>query len=74
MMNYQEFFMYAMETEGDLPTRRGKIQKVIKLLAECEDPDDADTQERVFTAAGIDFALTDKEQRYVAQEVRKKWR
>lgn len=74
MRDFEAFTLYAMEHEGDIPTRRGKIQKVIKLLAQCEDPDDADTQERVFTAAGIDFALTDKEQRYVVSEVRKRWR
>ena len=27
------FMMYAAESEGDIPTRRGKIQRLIKELA-----------------------------------------
>ena len=67
------FSLFAMETEGDISTRRGKIQKLIACLAEFDDPDDENAQEMAFNSAGIDFTLTDSEQRYVVSEVRKRW-
>ena len=64
------FWLYAMEQEGDLPTRQGKIQKVIKLLAQSADPNDFATQCAVYNAARIDSdTFTDAEVSYIEREV-----
>ena len=64
------FWLYAMEQEGDLPTRQGKIQKVIKLLAQSADPNDFSTQCAAYAAARIDSdTFTDAEVSYIEREV-----
>ena len=64
------FWLYAMETEGDLSTRRGKINKVIKLLAQSADPNDFATQCAAYNAARIDSdTFTDSEINYIEREV-----
>lgn len=69
MMN-DAFWLYAMEQEGDLPTRQGKIQKVIKLLAQSADPNDFATQCAAYASARIDSdTFTDAEVSYIEREV-----
>lgn len=70
MIGDTAFWLYAMESEGDLPTRRGKIEKVIKLLAQSADPNDFATQCAVYSAARIDSdTFTDSEINYIEREV-----
>lgn len=64
------FTCYAMECEGDLPTRKGKINKVIKLLSAAADPNDFPTQCRIYDEVGIDSdTFTDEEVDYIQKEV-----
>lgn len=67
------FSCFAMESEGDLPTRRGKIEKVIKILAVAANPDDFATQCAAYNEADIDSdTFTDTEIEYIITEVRRK--
>ena len=64
------FWLYAMEQEGLTDTRQGKIQKVIKLLAQSADPNDFATQCAVYASARIDSdTFTDAEVSYIEREV-----
>ena len=64
------FWLYAMEQDGELPTRQGKINKVIKLLAQSVDPNDFATQCAAYNAARIDSdTFTDSEINYIEREV-----
>lgn len=64
------FMCYVFEQEGIMPTRRGKIEKVIKLLAQSADPNDFSTQGAVYNAARIDSdTFTDSEINYIEKEV-----
>ena len=67
--------LYAMEQEGDLPTRTGKIQKVIKLLA-AQGPilcNDFKTQCEIYDLVGIDSdTFTEREINYIQREVAKR--
>ena len=68
--NNVAFTCYAMECEGDLPTRKGKINKVIKLLSAAADPNDFPTQCRIYDEVGIDSdTFTDEEVDYIQKEV-----
>lgn len=68
------FSCFAMESEGDLPTHRGKIEKVINLLAQSSNPNDFDIQNAVFNLAGLDSdTLTSNEVEYIENEVARKW-
>lgn len=67
------FMMYAAESEGDMLTRRGKIQKVIKLMvaagASCNDDE---VQDKIFQEVGLDSdSLTGTEIHYIEKEVEK---
>lgn len=69
-MESMGFWLYAMEQDGELPTRQGKINKVIKLLAQSADPNDFATQCAVYNAARIDSdTFTDSEINYIEREV-----
>ena len=71
----EEFTMFAMECEGDLLTRRGKINKVIKLLVAAgpEDCTDFDVQCAIYDSVGIDSdTFTDDEVKYIEEEVTKR--
>ena len=69
-MESMGFWLYAMEQDGELPTRQGKINKVIKLLAQSADPNDIATQCAVYNAARIDSdTFTDSEINYKEREV-----
>jgi hypothetical protein len=61
---------YAMECEGDIPTRRGKINKFIKLLKMYPGAnDDWSIQSHLASKAGIDFEFKDDEIALIEQEV-----
>lgn len=67
------FTQFAMECEGDLPTRSGRINKLIKLLAQCADPNDKQEQYQASAAAGIEmWELTNEEREYVILEVERR--
>ena len=69
------FTLYAMECEGDLPTRQGKINKVIKLLAATEDPNDFETQCRIYDEVGINSdTFTENEVQFIIREVARRCR
>lgn len=71
----EAFTMYAMECEGDMLTRRGKIEKVIRLLAECGPTgcNDFDVQCQIYDDVGIDSdTFTDEEVKYIEEEVAKR--
>lgn len=69
------FTLYAMEKEGQLPTRQGKINQVInKLVAagplRCND---FSVQCRIYDEVGIDSdTFTVEEMRYIEREVAKR--
>ena len=73
-MNNTAFSLYAMESEGDLPTRRGKIEKVIKELLASDDPSDFQVQCAIYDKVGIDSdTFTDEEINYIETEVARRW-
>lgn len=64
------FMGYVFEREGMTTTRQGKINKVIKMLAQSADPNDFATQCAVYNAARIDSdTFTDSEINYIEREV-----
>lgn len=70
-----EFLLYAMECEGDLSTRQSKINKVIKLLAATEDPNNFETQCRIYDEVGIDSdTFTEDEVQFIIREVARRCR
>ena len=69
-----EFTFFAMECEGDVDTRQGKINRVIKELAACADPNDFATQCRIYDEVGIDSdTFTVNELTYIEEEVAKRY-
>ena len=70
------FSLYAMECEGDLPTRQGKINQVIKLMAAAGPMcNDFATQCDIYDEVGIDSdTFTDQEVQYIEREVAKRVR
>ena len=68
------FWAYAMECEGDLPTRQGKINKVIKLMVAAGPMcNDFATQCKIYDKVGIDSnTFTDQEVQYIESEVAKR--
>ena len=69
------FMMYAAESEGDIPTRRGKIQRLIKELAAAGYPkcDDFNYQCQLYNEIGIDSdTFTEKEINYIQKEEAKR--
>lgn len=64
------FMGYVFEQEGMTTTRQGKINKVIKMLAQSADPNDFATQCAAYNAARIDSdTFTDSEIKYIEREV-----
>lgn len=53
-MDNNIFWAYAMECEGDLPTKRGKMVAFARELRNEENPHDAATQYRVAARVGLD--------------------
>lgn len=69
MLNKLEM-LFAMECEGDIPTRRGKIQKLIKLLKNKPDTNLCfEVQQECLDEAGIDFLLKEEEIALIEKEV-----
>ena len=69
------FSLYAMECEGDLYTRRGKINKVIKLMVAAGPImcNDFATQCDIYDEVGIDSAtFTDQAVQNIESEVAKR--
>jgi len=64
------FLMYQMECEGDLPTRRGRLNKAIKELTAADDPNDYATQMSIFTANDL-LPISNEEIEYIESEVNK---
>ena len=69
-MHNDLFMAYAMECEGDMPTRRGRLNKAIKELAAADDPNDFATQLSIFTANDL-LPLDASEIEYIENEVNK---
>lgn len=65
-MNFPELMFYA-ESSGDLPTRRGRLNAVIKDIKAVPTPTiDSDTLVSILTKNGIDIKdLTQEEFRYI---------
>ena len=59
---------YQMECCGDLPTRRGKIERYINELARSPDPNDEYTQQLLFDESGLESLILD-EIDYIEKEV-----
>ena len=73
-MNNTAFSLYAMENAGDLPTRRGKIERVIKELLTSDNPSDFQVQCAIYDKVGIDSdTFTDEEINYIETEVARRW-
>ena len=71
----KEFLIFAMECEGDVDTRQGKINRVIKELAACVDPNDFATQCRIYDEVGIDSdTFTEDEVQFIIREVARRCR
>ena len=71
----EEFTIYAMECEGDMSTRKGKINKVIKLMVAAGPImcNDFATQCDIYDEVGIDSdTFTDQEVQYIESEVTKR--
>ena len=68
------FSLYAMECEGDIPTRQGKINQVIKLMVAAGPMcNDFATQCDIYDEVGIDSdTFTDQEVEYIESEVAKR--
>lgn len=63
--------LYAMEQEGDLPTRQGKINNFINQLSAAADNKDPYVQERIRNMTEIDdLMLTPDEIQYIEDNVR----
>ncbi len=69
----EAFTMFAMEQEGDLLTRQGKINRVIKLMVEAGHMcNDFATQCSIYDEVGINSdTFTDDEVEYIEREVAK---
>lgn len=65
MIGFDVFTAYAMEMEGDLPTRQGKINKLINTIVENID---ADTENVSISNCDIDD-LSPQEIEYIRAEV-----
>lgn len=68
------FSLYAMECEGDLPTRKGKINQVIKMMVAAGSMcNDFETQCAIYDEVGIDSdTFTEEEVSYIEREVAKR--
>ena len=69
------FMAHAMEQEGDMSTRQGKIQKVIKLMVAAgpSSCNDFSVQCAIYDQVGIDSdTFTNAEVNYSQREVAKR--
>ena len=64
---------YQMECCGDLPTRRGKIERFIDALANAPDANDVEVQHSLARECGLDIDdLTFEEIDYILKEVNRR--
>lgn len=64
------YYLYMAEKEGYLNTREGKINKLITLLCECDDPNYY--FDKYCNKVGLNqWDLTDKEANRIKREVEK---
>ena len=47
------FWLYAMECEGKISTRKGRLNRAIKMLANSVNPNNIETQNQVFEQVGL---------------------
>lgn len=74
MLNDPAFMLYAMECEGDVDTRQGKINKVVKILSQSANPNDEMTQMAAFDSVGLNsYSLSNSEIEYIEREVSNLW-
>ena len=68
------FSLYAMECEGEIPTRLGKLNQVVKLMVDVGSVrDDFDVQCQIDDIVGIDSdTFSDEEIRYMESEIAKR--
>ena len=69
------FMAHAMEQEGDMSTRTGKIQKVIKLMVAAGPTrcNDFNVQCAIYDEVGIDSdTFSESEVNYIQREVAKR--
>lgn len=65
-----QFMLYAMEQEGDLPTKLGKLNKFIKLMRLNGFPAGYDEQLELFSAANLDpSTLTSEDFDYIEKQL-----
>ena len=69
-MRDELFMAYAMECEGDMLTRRGRLNKAIKEFLMADDPNDSATQLSILTA-NVLLPLDANEVEYIENEVNK---
>lgn len=68
--NFWEY-LYVAEEEGNIPTRRGKMNKVIKLI--LENPEDVSSYIDKFEEAGLDIStMTKSEMEYITKEINRR--
>lgn len=71
-IEHTAFNCFAMECEGMLPTRKGKLNQLIDMLA-AGPYDDYDYQCQCYDAVGIDSdTFTNEEERYIVENVLRK--
>ncbi len=68
MFDEMASFLYVMECEGELDTREGKINRAIKMLQSCPNPNDPVTREHIFAKCGL-TSLTTNELYRISREV-----
>lgn len=74
MLNDPAFMMYMLEQEGEIDTRQGKINKVIKILSQSANPNDEMTQMIAFDSVGLNgYSLSNSEIEYIEREVANLW-
>lgn len=68
------FSLYAMECEGNIPTRRGKINNIINLMVAAGPAcNNFEVQCAIYDAVGFDSdTLTNQEVKYIEEEVAKR--
>lgn len=68
------FSLYAMECEGEIPTRLGQLNQVVKLMVDAGSiRDDFNVQCQIYDIVGIDSdTFSDEEIRYMESEIAKR--
>ena len=67
------FWLYAMECEGKISTRKGRLNRAIKMLANSANPNSIETQTQIFEQVGLSM-ITYEEAKYIEEGVSRRWR